>query len=170
MASVPGFCNFFRRDTSYRQTLVKLKKGASIWFLILAGVSLTPLCAQEPSGNRLHKEPFEALASRDAEYEHRLEFTNSVDEADYWNDQRVFEQKLLDRSPGNYMSYLQGKKNSYLQHREACGSQCGHGDYYHRQASFYLQYDSGDNGVLLTLIQSGNAGGWKVSYADWKHR
>ena len=168
--SVPGLCNFLRRVTSYIQTLVQLKKGASIWFLILAGVSLAPIWAQGPSGNSTHKEPYAALASRDAEYEHRLVFSTSVDEADYWNDQRVFEQQLLERSPGNYRSYLQGKKNSYLKHRETCGVQCGHGDYYHRQASFYMQYDSGDNGVILTLIQSRNAGGWEVSYADWKHR
>jgi len=112
---------------------------------------------------------YAALAARDAEYEHELVFLNSVDEADYWNDQRVFEQKLLERNPAFYRRYLQGKKKSYSKHRESCDSQCAHGDYYFRQASFYLQYNSGEDGVFLTLIQSGNAGGWKVSFADSKN-
>ena len=112
---------------------------------------------------------YEVLASRDAEYEHSLVFTTSVDEADYWNDQRAFEQKLLERNPANYRSYLQGKKKSYLRHGETCSSQCGHGDYYYRQASFYMQHNSGGEGMLLTLIKSESTGVWKLSYADRKH-
>jgi hypothetical protein len=136
---------------------------------MLAGIFHAPLWAQEPGAGTAHKEAFTTLAIRDADYEHNLVFTNSVDEADYWNDQRVFEQKLLERNPSFYMRYLQGKKNSYSKHRESCDSRCAHGDYYYRQASFYLQYNSGDDGVFLTLTQSKNAEGWKVSYADMKH-
>jgi hypothetical protein len=150
---------------------IPLKKGVSIWLLFLAGVSLAPLWAQEPSGSKtyINAEAYQALAMRDAEYEHRLVFTSSVDEADFWDDQRVFEQKLLERKPANYMSYLQAKKESYLKHGETCNSVCGHGDYYYRQASFYMQYDSGSKGVLLTLIKSESTGVWELSYADGNH-
>jgi hypothetical protein len=146
-----------------------LKKGAFIWSLLLAGIFQAPLWAQETPGDTPHTNAYAALAIRDAEYEHNLVFSNSVDEVDYWNDQRVFEQKLLERNPSFYMRYLQGKKNSYSKHRESCDSGCAHGDYYYRQASFYLQYDSGDDSGFLTLIQSESAGGWKVSFADMKH-
>jgi hypothetical protein len=146
-----------------------LKKGAFIWSLVLAGIFQAPLWAQEPQVVPSQANTYAALAIRDAEYEHNLVFSNSVDEADYWHDQRVFEQKLLKRSPSFYMRYLQGKKNSYSEHRESCDSHCAHGDYYYRQASFYLQYDSGDEGGFLTLIQSENAGEWKVSVVDMKH-
>lgn len=143
-----------------------MKKGALIGSLVLAGVFLAPLWAQVPSSAAAQTGAYAALATRDAEYEHQLVFSNSVDEADYWNDQRVFEQKLLEQNPAFYRRYLQSKKKSYSKHRENCGSQCIHGDYYYRQASFYLQYDSGNGEVLLTLIQSENAEGWKVSLAD----
>ena len=147
-----------------------MKKGAFIWSLFLAGISLAPLWAQEPSGGAKHVEAYAALASRDAEYEHSLVFSTLVDEADYWNDQRVFEQKLLEHGPATYMTYLRGKKKSYLKHGQTCDSQCGHGDYYYRQASFYMQYDSGDDGVFLILVQSEKAGEWQLSYAGGKHR
>jgi len=146
-----------------------LKKGASIGLLLLAGVSLAPLWAQELSGTKTQIEAYVALAIRDADYEHGLVFSKPVDETDFWNDQRVFEQKLLERNPAYYMSYLQGKKKSYSKHRETCDPKCGHGDYYDRQASFYLQYDTSDDGVFLTLIKSENEGGWEVSFADGKH-
>ena len=147
-----------------------MKKVAFIWTLFLAGVFLAPLWAQKPSEGATHFEAYATLASRDAEYEHGLVFLTSADEVDYWNDQRVFEQKLLERSPAFYMNYLQGKKQAYLKHRETCDTKCSHGDYYYRQASFYMQYDSGDDGVFLTLIQSGKAGEWQLSYAGGNHR
>ncbi|MEJ2584537.1 MAG: hypothetical protein P8Z38_05665 [Robiginitalea sp.] len=146
-----------------------MKNVAFIWFLFLSGVSHAPLFAQAPSGSTASIEAYAALASRDAEYEHGIVFSKSGDEADYWNDQRVFEQKLLERNPLSYRSYLQGKKMAYLKHGEICDTRCGHGDYYYRQASFYLQYNTGDDGVFLTLIQSENAGGWEVTYAGVKH-
>lgn len=147
-----------------------MKKGVVIWFLILTGACLIPISAQEIEVSATEVLAHAALAVRDAEYEHSLVFAKSLDETDYWNDQRIFEQQMLERNPALYRSYLQGKKKSYLKHREACGAQCGHGDYYYRQASFYLQYDSGDQGSFLTLKQSENAAGWEVSYADVKHR
>ena len=142
-----------------------MKKGVVIWFLILTWACFIPVSAQEFEGSTTEGLAFAALAVRDAEHEHRLVFEKSVDEADYWNDQRIFEQQMLERNPAHYRSYLNGKKKSYLKHREICGSKCGHGDYYYRQASFYMQYDSGEKGSFLTLIQSENADGWEVSYA-----
>lgn len=114
-------------------------------------------------------EAYTALAGRDAAYEHSLVFTKPVDEADFWNDQRDFEQGLLEHNPEFYRNYLQGKKDSYLRHREICDLHCSHGDYYYRQASFYLQHDSGNDGALLTLIRSKQTGVWEVSYADGNH-
>lgn len=111
-------------------------------------------------------EAYTALAGRDAAYEHRLAFAKPVDEADFWNDQRVFEQGLLEYNPEYYRRYLQGKRAAYLSHRETCDSRCSHGDYYYRQASFYLQHDSGDTGALLTLIRSKQTGVWEVTFAD----
>jgi hypothetical protein len=148
-----------------------LKTGAVIWFLILSGACFIPVSAQEPGGGGVEVMACVNLAIRDAEHEHKLVFAKSVDEADYWNDQRAFEQQMLERNPAHYRSYLQGKKKSYLKHKDTCGSGCSHGDYYHRQASFYLQYDSGEKGPFLTLIQSENTKGWEVSYAIGKqHR
>lgn len=146
-----------------------MKKGAIIGFLILAGACLIQVSAQELPRSTAEVSAYVSLAMRDAEHEHELMFTSTGDEADYWNDQRSFEQKLLEHNPALYRGYLQGKKISYLDHGKTCGSACGHGDFYYRQASLYLQYDSGDKGSILTLIQSHRAGVWEVSYASGKH-
>ncbi len=141
-----------------------MKKGTFIWTLLLAGVSLVPLFSQEAAADTARMEAYTAMAGRDAAHEHSLVFTKAADEADFWNDQRVFEQGLLEHNPEFYRTYLQGKKVAYLSHRESCDSRCNHGDYYFRQASFYLQHDSGKNGALLTLIKSNQTGVWEVSY------
>ena len=138
---------------------------------MLAGACLFPVSAQELAGSTTQDSAYEDLALRDAEHEHALVFSKTGDEADYWNDQRIFEQQILKRNPAHYRSYLQGKRKSYLKHGETCSSGCKHGDYYYRQASFYLQYDSGDQSSFLTLVQSEKAGVGEVSFAVGKqHR
>lgn len=103
-------------------------------------------------------------ATRDAEYEHQLHFKNQSDEIDFWTDQRRFEQALSQKDMGNYKAYRKGKKLAYLKHTVVCKTTCGHGDYYLRQASLYLQYDSGDVHSYLTFSELERGRGWEVSY------
>jgi hypothetical protein len=103
---------------------------------------------------------------RDAAIEHRLRFAQPADEVDYWNDQRAFEQRLYEQYPDHYRLYLAGKKLAYQRHQQACNTSCSHGDYYYRQASFYMQYDPGDQEAILTFYKAAATDGWEVSYRD----
>ena len=147
-----------------------MKRGTYIWILLLlAAASAAPLGAQEAAVPASGEQFFLDRAFRDAAYEHKLRFSRTADEIDFWNDQRTFEQRLYQSNPALYRAYLKGKRISYRKHQESCRGTCGHGDYYLRQASFYLQYDSGDAGDFLTLTQLEGDRGWEVSYAPAKH-
>ena len=102
----------------------------------------------------------------DADIEHRLSFSQPADEVDYWNDQRAFEQQLFEQYPDHYRTYLAGKKLAYQRHQKSCNTSCSHGDYYYRQASFYLQYEHGDQQAILTFYKAEATEGWEVSYRD----
>jgi hypothetical protein len=103
-------------------------------------------------------------AARDAEYEHQVQFKNQSDEIDFWTDQRRFEQALSQKDIRSFKAYRKGKKLAYQKHTEGCNAACGHGDYYARQASMYLQYDSGDAHSYLTFSELERGRGWEVSY------
>ena len=108
-------------------------------------------------------------AGEDAAYEHQLHFVNPSDEADFWNDQRRFEQDLSRKNLGHYQAYRKGKKMAYLEHTEVCRSADGHGDYYLRQASMYMQYDAGDQHPYMTFSELKRGRGWEVSYLPGKN-
>lgn len=75
------------------------------------------------------------LAIRDSHYEQSLH--DDEDEADYWKDQKEFEQLLLAKNPTAFQTYINGKHIAYGQHHKKCVSKCTHSDLYLRQASFY---------------------------------
>ncbi|MGB5315291.1 MAG: hypothetical protein WBN56_04770 [Robiginitalea sp.] len=138
--------------------------------LLLLNATLFPVLAQESSSvtdmERLtESEWFHLeLATRDAEYEHQLHFKNQSDEIDFWTDQRRFEQALSQRDLRDYKAYRKGKKLSYLKHTEVCKITCGHGDFYLRQASMYLQFDDGSAHSYMTFSELKRGRGWEVSY------
>lgn len=103
-------------------------------------------------------------AVQDAAYEHQLRFTHQADEIDFWNDQRRFEQVLSQTNLKHYQAYRKGKKTAYLTHTEVCKVACGHGDYYLRQASLYLQFDDSDQHPYMTFSEVKRGRGWQVSY------
>ena len=103
-------------------------------------------------------------AMQDAVYEHDLHFKNQSDEIDFWTDQRRFEQALSQKNLRDYRAYRQGKKLAYLQHTEVCKITCGHGDFYLRQASMYLQFDEGTTHSYVTFSELERGRGWEVSY------
>jgi hypothetical protein len=105
-----------------------------------------------------------AQAGRDASYEHQLHFAHQSDEIDFWNDQRRFEQELSQSDLQHYLAYRSGKKMAYLKHTEVCQTECGHGDYYLRQASLYLQFDAGDQRPYMTFSEVKRGRGWEISY------
>jgi len=109
--------------------------------MLLLNATLTPVLAQENIGlsdlERLSKSErfYMEQATRDAEYEHGLQFKNPSDEIDFWTDQRRFEHALSQKNLQDYRAYRQGKKLAYLKHTEVCKAADGHDDFYLRQAS-----------------------------------
>jgi hypothetical protein len=138
--------------------------------ILLLNVSLVPVLAQENNGlselEPLSKSQsfYMEQATRDAEYEHGLQFKNQSDEIDFWTDQRRFEHALSQKNLQNYKAYRQGKKRAYLKHTEICKVTCGHGDFYLRQASLYLQFDAGTARSYVTFSELERGRGWEVSY------
>ena len=138
--------------------------------ILLLNATLMPVIAQENSGvtglERLSKSEWFYMeqAAKDAEYEHGLQFKNQSDEIDFWTDQRRFEQALSRQNLENYRAYRQGKKLAYLKHTEVCKATDGHGDFYLRQASLYLQFDAGTAHSYVTFSELERGRGWEVSY------
>ena len=138
--------------------------------MLLLNATFTPVLAQENNGlsdlERLTKSElfYMEQATRDAGYEHGLQFKNQSDEIDFWTDQRRFEHALSQKNLQNYRAYRQGKKRAYLEHTEVCKSTDGHGDFYLRQASLYLQYDAGTAHSFVTFSELERGRGWDVSY------
>ncbi len=146
-----------------------MKRRNYIWFFPLLLLSAGSLAGQHYAPGPQAGNAFSERATRDADIEHRLHFSQPADEVDYWNDQRAFEQRLYEQQPDSYRMYLAGKKLAYQRHQESCNHLCSHGDYYYRQASFYMQYDAGDLGAILTFYKAEATEGWEVSYRD-RHR
>ena len=138
--------------------------------MLLLNATLMPVLAQENSGlsdlERLSKSEWFYMeqATRDAEYEHGLQFKNQSDEIDFWTDQRRFEHALSQKNLQNFRAYRQGKKLAYLKHTEVCKATDGHGDFYLRQASLYLQFDAGTAHSYVTFSELERGRGWEVSY------
>lgn len=142
-----------------------MKRSHFIWTLLLVVAAASPGVAQGGAGASQGESFYLEQAIRDGQYEHQLRFARASDEMDFWNDQRAFEQELFSSSPEHYRMYLMGKRRSYMEHQGACQAACGHGDYYLRQASFYLQHNSGADSDLLTLTPLKGERGWEVTYA-----
>ncbi len=134
-----------------------------IWIFCLASVVTYQSAGQEFTRLASEEQRYLDRALRDAEHEQGLVFSSQSDEHDFWNDQRAFEQALFYKHPDYYRIYLYGKHVAYLNHLETCTQECGHGDYFFRQASFYSQFNYRDKEVLLTLIQLKGDRGWEVS-------
>ena len=141
-----------------------MRKRNFIWINCLIIAITYSSMAQEVTRLTPEEHRYFERALEDASYEQELRFSSQADELDFWNDQRAFEQALFKRHPEFYQAYLYGKHLAYQEHREDCSAQCGHGDYFQRQASFYSQYNTRDEGVFLTLTQMKDARGWEVSY------
>lgn len=141
-----------------------MEKRYFIWIYCLIIAITYPSMAQEVTRLTSEEQRHLERALADAAYEQELRFSSLADEVDFWNDQRAFEQALFQRHPEFYEVYLYGKHIAYQEHLEDCSVQCGHGDYFQRQASFYSQYTARDEGVFLTLTQMKDARGWEVSY------
>lgn len=94
---------------------------------------------------------YERLAQRDAAYEQSVQFSNEQDERDYWNDQKNFEQLLLQKNPKAYQVYISNKGPSYVDHIQQCEKQCTHGDFYKREVAFFLLKTSQDSIQGLSL-------------------
>jgi len=87
---------------------------------------------------------YERLAQRDAAYEQTVQFSNELDEHDYWNDQKNFEKLLLQNNPKAYQVYINSKRPSYIDHIQQCLKKCAHGDFYRREVAFFLLKTSQD--------------------------
>lgn len=134
-----------------------------IWIFCLIGAVTYQVAGQDVVSMASEEQLYLERAMRDADHEHNMRFSRHADEVDFWNDQRDFEQKLFQSHSGNYKAYLYGKHLAYLSHREDCSSECGHGDYYRRQASFYSQFNSRNGDTFLTLTRLEDDLGWEVS-------
>lgn len=99
---------------------------------------------------------YERLAQRDAAYERELRFSNEKDEQDYWDDQKNFEQLLLQKNPKAYQVYISNKGPSYIEHIQQCQKECTHGDLYRREVSSFLLEASRDSlyGRSLSVTNS----------------
>lgn len=142
--------------------------------ILLLSTAIFPVLAQESglardlAGNSEMEWFYMEQAGRDATYEHQLRFVSQADEIDFWDDQRRFEQELSQANLNHYQAYRKGKKMAYLDHTQVCKVSCGHGDYYLRQASLYLQYEDGDPHPYMTFKAVERGRGWEVSYLPSK--
>jgi hypothetical protein len=77
------------------------------------------------------------MARHDAQLEQDLQFISEDDEADFWQDQKNFENALKQRDYSAYKVYLMTKQEAYAEHELLCKVNCKHGIYFHAQASSY---------------------------------
>ena len=85
-----------------------------------------------------HYRFYAELARTDAQYEHTLTTMPTEDQVDFWADQKTFEKRLAKNDPQAYQVYLNSKGSVYRAHQKICGTHCGHGEQYFRNASFYM--------------------------------
>lgn len=107
---------------------------------------------------------FYEKAGKDARIEHNQRFVSLADETDFWDDQRAYEQDLFTANLQAYQIYLRGKRAAYLRHQADCSQECVHGDYYNRQAAFYLQFNPKSENGFMTLTQLQGHRGWELTY------
>ncbi|MBC2838503.1 hypothetical protein [Robiginitalea sp. SC105] len=89
---------------------------------------------------------FVRQAKTDALYEQRMHVQGTAEELDFWKDQRAFERQLYAQNLPAYKTYIQAKRDYYASHQMLCSAECGHGDYYFLQASYYVQMGSDSEG------------------------
>ena len=100
---------------------------------------------------------YTTLAFKDARYEQTLQQFGAEDEADFWKDQRSFENILLVTNPTAHQTYLNGKHIAYGRHQQQCDGSCAHSDLYYRQASYYAINGTAVSNVLSTVPAASTA-------------
>ncbi|WP_420321234.1 hypothetical protein [Flagellimonas sp.] len=88
---------------------------------------------------------YEAMAQRDAAYEHSFQMVNTQDELDYWLDQQNFERHLGTADFTSYLIYMKGKKEAYFDHLQNCVATCAHSELYFKKAGEYLSSSDFDS-------------------------
>lgn len=99
---------------------------------------------------------YTAMAQKDALFEQSIRLDSQEDEADFWNDQKNFEQSLKQHNYTAYKAYLQSKKEAYSHHEQHCEAISNHGEYYYLQASFYYVYGTLEYTSTLAKTQRRN--------------
>ncbi len=128
-----------------------------IFWYITALVGSTGVWAQQGSPDPQGMLFFAEQARSDAQYEQKLNLQGPNEELDFWTDQRDFERLLYIENLPAYKTYIRAKRDEYSSHQSRCSMDCGHGDYYYLQASFYLQLgsDSDGNSWMFDTMRSG---------------
>ncbi len=127
--------------------------------VLLLGCCVCPMMgtAQEGQLSETRLAFFENQAIADAHYEHHVHWQSEEDELDYWTDQRNYEKTLQQYQTHGYQVYIYSKRQAYRKHQAACDAECGHGDYYQLQASFYFQHgdtgSSSDDYIATSTVQ-----------------
>lgn len=80
---------------------------------------------------------YEHMARYDAKLEQDIQFSSEEDEADFWQDQKSFENALKYRDYSAYKVYLKTKQEEYAEHETLCKAKGKHGIYFQAQASYY---------------------------------
>jgi hypothetical protein len=136
-----------------------VKPITHIILLLFTAVLCFPaaIFSQDASGNNDELGFFEERARKDAKIEQSLQLSLTEDEIDYWKDQRNFEKGLKKLSYKGYQAYIKVKWIAYSEHEVLCNTECGHGEFYQAQASFYSKYGTKDNSLQLSSISEGKA-------------
>ena len=128
-----------------------------LFFALILGIPVTR--AQASVSGVKTVDFFIIQAWTDARYEQTVRLGSEREEIDFWTDQRAFERELYRREPGAYSAYVRAKGQAYARHQANCGTACGHGDFYFRQASFYAQSATDSEGNLWIFSTPESGGG-----------
>lgn len=115
-----------------------------IVLLVFSGISGAR--AQTATKDLESRRFFIRQAQLDARYEQEVRLNGEQEELDFWLDQRAFERLLYRENTEAYKVYIRAKRDAYAGHQAHCNDTCGHGDYYFRHASYYLQLGSDSEG------------------------
>jgi len=80
---------------------------------------------------------YEHMARYDTKLEQDIQFSSEEDEADFWQDQKSFENALKYQDYSAYKVYLKTKQEAYAEHESLCKANAIHGIYFQAQASYY---------------------------------
>ncbi|TJY37209.1 hypothetical protein [Pontimicrobium aquaticum] len=80
---------------------------------------------------------YEQRAKEDAKFEQELKAKTEKESAEFWENQKQYEEDLKKRDRKAYRAYIKGKRDAYAEHYAHCGTHCHHSDYYHHHVSFY---------------------------------